>query len=127
MSFYHDYEPFVDKSLASHLLAYGLIKAYFNRLGQLNVPLYSGFMATYLPNVIRPRHKVTYISPINRDPNKLETAENCMVDMKQMLIESDVQKDGILVVDERIYRLCMKVCILRQLYHFFNKYHVTFF
>jgi hypothetical protein len=57
--------------------------------------------------------------PINEDPNKLETAETCMMDMKQMIVESGVQNDAVLVVDERIFRLCIQVCILIKL-HFFT-------
>ena len=119
ISFYRDYEPFIDHSLEPHLLAYGCIKAYFNRLGQFNLPLYSGFMAIHLPNIIRPKHRVTYMPPIIEDPNKLETAETCMRDMKQMLVESGIQNDAVLVVDERIFRLCIQVCIPIKL-HFFT-------
>jgi hypothetical protein len=56
---------------------------------------------------------------INEDPNKLETAEMCMMDMKQMLVESGVQNGAVLVVDERIFRLCIQMCILIKL-HFFT-------
>jgi len=52
---------------------------------------------------------VTYLSPINQDPNKSETAETCMMEMKQILIDSGLQNDAVLVVDERIYRLCIQV------------------
>ncbi|CAF4553069.1 unnamed protein product, partial [Rotaria sp. Silwood2] len=109
ISFYHDFEPFIDHSLAPHLFAYGCIKSYCNRLGENNVPLYSGFMAIHLPHTLRPRHKVTFMSPINNDPNKLETAEACMTEMKKILIDSGLQNNCILVVDERIFRLCIEV------------------
>ncbi|CAF4092708.1 unnamed protein product, partial [Rotaria magnacalcarata] len=109
MTFYHDFEPFIDNTLNPHLFAYGCIKAYYNRLGKNNLPLYSGFMATYLPHAIRPRHKVTFMAPINQDPNKSETAKECMVQMKKMLIDSGLQNNAVLVVDERIFRLCMEV------------------
>ncbi|CAM4964899.1 unnamed protein product [Rotaria socialis] len=109
MTFYHDFEPFIDNTLNPHLFAYGCIKAYYNRLGINNLPLYSGFMATYLPHAIRPRHKVTFMAPINQDPNKSETAKECMVQMKKMLIDSGLQNNTVLVVDERIFRLCMEV------------------
>ncbi|CAF4252684.1 unnamed protein product, partial [Rotaria sp. Silwood2] len=68
----------------------------------------AGFMAIHLPHTIKPRHKVTFMSPLNEDPNKLETAELCMTDMKKKLMESGFQKDAILVVDEKIFRLCME-------------------
>jgi hypothetical protein len=68
-------------------------------------------MALHLPNINRSRHKATFMPPINQDPNKLETAETCMMDIKQMLINSGLQNDAVLVVDERIYRLCIQVCI----------------
>jgi len=111
LSYYHDYEPFVDHSLDIHLLAYGLIQSYYNRIGNSDLPLYSGFMAIHLPHKNRPRHKVTFMPPINQDPNKLETAEECMRDMKKMLIDSKLQNDAVLVIDERIYRQCIQVCI----------------
>jgi hypothetical protein len=112
MSFYHNYEPFIDHSLTPHLNAYGFIKSYYNRLGKCNLPLYSGFMAIHLPHISRARHKVTFMPPINEDPNKIETAEACMNDIKTMLIDGGFQNDAVLVVDERIFRLCVEVCIL---------------
>jgi hypothetical protein len=114
MSFYHDYEPFIDHTITPHLIAYGCIKSYYNRLGKCILPLYSGFMATHLPHIIRSRHKVTFMPPINQDPNKLETAEVCMNEIKKMLIDTDLQSDAVLVVDERIFRLCVEVCISRR-------------
>ncbi|CAF4958920.1 unnamed protein product, partial [Rotaria sp. Silwood1] len=109
MSFYHDFEPFIDHSLTPHLFAYGFIKSYYNRVGKNNLPLYSGFMAIHLPHSTRPRHKVTFMPPIIEDPNKLETAEACLVEMKKLLIDNEIQNSAVLVVDERIFRLCTKV------------------
>jgi hypothetical protein len=109
MSFYQNYEHFLDHSLIPHLIAYGCIKSYYNRLGEDNLPLYSGFMAIHLPHTIKSRHKVTFMSPINEDPNKSKTAESCMTDMKKNLIDSGIQKDAVLVVDEKIFRLCVEV------------------
>ncbi|CAF1468756.1 unnamed protein product, partial [Rotaria sordida] len=109
MSFYHDYEPFIDHSLTPHLFAYGFIKSYFNRLGKCNLPLYSGFMAIHLPYNNRSRHKVTFMTPINEDPNKIETSKECINQMKKLLLDSGLQNDAVLIVDERIFRLCTKV------------------
>lgn len=72
-------------------------------------------MALHLPYINRSRHKVTFMPPINEDPNKLETAEACMIEMKKMLIDNGLQNDAILVVDERIFRLCVQVCISTRL------------
>ncbi|CAF4371676.1 unnamed protein product, partial [Rotaria sp. Silwood2] len=109
MSFYHDFEPFIDHSLTPHLFAYGFIKSYFNRLGTCNLPLYSGFMAIHLPHNNRSRHKVTFMTPINEDPNKIETTKECINQMKKLLLDSGLQNDAILIVDERIFRLCIEV------------------
>ena len=87
-------------------------------MGSSDLPLYSGFMAIHLPHVARPRHKVTYLSPINQDPNKLETAETCMMELREMLIDSGLQDDTVLVVDERIYRLCVQVGMPEKQYLF---------
>ncbi|CAF4865364.1 unnamed protein product [Rotaria sp. Silwood1] len=109
MSFYHDYEPFIDHSLTPHLFAYGFIKSYFNRLKKCNLPLYSGFMAMHLPHNNRSRHKVTFMTPINEDPNKIGTSKECISQMKKLLLDSGLQNDAVLIVDERIFRLCTEV------------------
>ena len=73
ISFYHNFEPFIDDSFGPHLFAYEWIKFYFKRLGTYNLPLYSGFTAIHLPHTIRSRHKVTFLAPINEDPNKISS------------------------------------------------------
>lgn len=49
--------------------------------------------------------------PINDDPNQKDTAHACMLDLKRIVIDNGLQNDAILVVDERIFRLCIAVSL----------------
>ena len=74
------------------------------------LPLLSGFFATYLPNLRRPLSKITFLPPINQDPTSLTTSQICLRSAKTSLIDSRFQKEAVIVVDEKIYSNCMKVC-----------------
>ncbi|CAF3483178.1 unnamed protein product [Rotaria sp. Silwood2] len=115
------YKMFTDTSLFLPLFAYALIKYSndstriqnncFSYIPPVLIPLMSGFFATYLPSELHPPHTVSYLTPINKDPSSELTAEICLDDTKSLLIDSQHQKEGILVVDEKIYRQCLKVRI----------------
>ncbi|CAF3305789.1 unnamed protein product [Rotaria sp. Silwood2] len=110
---------FVNESLHVPLLAYGLIKFvndttrrsfnYLSPLIRLSVPIMSGFFATYLSAEKRPLHIISFMTPINDDPSSELAAEKCLEETQQLFIDSNYQKEGIVVVDEKIYRSCMKV------------------
>ncbi|CAF3609298.1 unnamed protein product, partial [Rotaria socialis] len=101
------------------LLTYGLIK-YFNDTTSissicpstavsLQIPLLSGFLATYLPWKPRSIHKVSFLIPLNKDPSSESTAKIYLEDTQHFFIDSNYQKEAVLVVDEKIYRSCVKV------------------
>ncbi|CAF1624401.1 unnamed protein product, partial [Adineta ricciae] len=113
------YKMFTDDSLFLPLLAYGITK-YANDSSQssnrfllsvspVRVPLMAGFFATYLGSEQRPLHTVSYLTPINEDPNSELTAEKCLDETKKLCVDTKYQKEGVLVVDEKIYRSCLKV------------------
>ncbi|CAF4064432.1 unnamed protein product [Rotaria sp. Silwood2] len=107
------YKMFTDTSLFLPLFAYALIKYSndstriqnncFSYIPPVLIPLMSGFFATYLPSELHPPHTVSYLTPINKDPSSELTAEICLDDTKSLLIDSQHQKEGILVVDENNY------------------------
>ena len=110
---------FIDTSLQLPLLAYSLVKfandptrVAFNHLYPLipvSIPLLSGFFGRYLSAEKRAIHTILFMSPINEDPNALSTAKKCHDSTKRLLIDSMYQQETVLVVDERLYRSCMKV------------------
>lgn len=77
--------------------------------GHSSLPLLSGFFATYLPSNKRPLHTVNFLTPINDDPSAESTSEACLKATKELLLDSRYQKEAVLVVDEKIYRSCVKV------------------
>jgi hypothetical protein len=99
---------FVDCSLHSSLLAYGLIKFandttrtsfnYLSPLVPVSIPLMSGFFATYLNTQQRPLHYVSFMSPINEDPSSQSTAKKCLEETKKAFVDSKYHKKGVLVV-----------------------------
>ncbi|CAF3933472.1 unnamed protein product [Rotaria sp. Silwood2] len=109
---------FVNHCLQLPLFAYGLIKFvndtsrvclnYFSPLIPASIPMFSGFFATYMNAEKRPIHIVSFMNPINDDPNSQATAKKCMEETKEFFIDSKYQKEGVVVVDEKIYRSCMK-------------------
>ncbi len=121
---------FNDNSLALPLLAYGLIKYsndstrlsshFLSSLPPVQLPLMSGFFATYLSSEPRSLHTVSFLTPINEDPSFESTAEKCLEDTKKLFVNSNYQNEGILVVDEKIYRSCLKVNV--ELLKFFFVY-----
>ena len=122
---------FVDCSLHLYLLAYGLIKFanditrmslnYLSSLVPVSIPIMSGAFAIYLNTKQRPLHYVAFMTPINEDPSSESTAKKCLEETRKMCIDSKYQKEGVLVVDEKIYRSCMKVKIkTNESYSIFN-------
>ncbi|CAF3938297.1 unnamed protein product [Rotaria sp. Silwood1] len=110
---------FINQALDLPMLAYCLIKfandttrVSFNYLSPLIprlVPILSGFFSTYLNFETRPLHLVSFLTPITDDPSSESAAKKCLEETKQLFIDSMYQKEGVVVVDEKIYRSCMKV------------------
>ena len=104
------YSPFVDTSFTHALLGYALAKLSVSTFLARTLPMLSGFFATYLHSDERPLHTVTFLTPINEDPSSESTAEACLQSTKAALLDSNYQREAVLVVDEKIYRSCVKVC-----------------
>ncbi|CAF1212257.1 unnamed protein product [Rotaria sordida] len=120
-------EPYIsykDNSYRDLLLAYTLMKyvyaannifqKFIDNQMQINLPLLSGFFATYLPHVHRPLSKITFLSPTNQDPSSLTTSQLCLQSTKASLIDSRYQKEAVVVVDEKIYSNCIKAKWLNE-------------
>jgi hypothetical protein len=75
----------------------------------MQIPIISGFFATYLPFERRPLHTVSFITPRNEDPSSEVTAEKCLEHTRQIFVDSQHQQEGVLVIDEKIYRSYLKV------------------
>lgn len=113
------YSPFTDHSYRHERLAYGLMKFVYDgnnifekivdKQVQVNLPLLFGFFATYLPYVQRPISRITFIPPINQDPNSLSTSQLCLQSTKASSIDSGYQREAVVVVDKKIYSNCVKV------------------
>jgi hypothetical protein len=106
------YSPYVDNSFANALLGYTLAKFSISTSvarWSVRLPLLSGYFATFFPCNSRPLHTVSFLTPINDDPSSESTAEACLLSTKEILLDSKYQSEAILVVDEKIYRSCMKV------------------
>ncbi|CAF1154261.1 unnamed protein product, partial [Didymodactylos carnosus] len=113
-----EYQPYTDTSFNQILLGYILLKyAYDNNNNfskiiyhkfPVHLPLLSGFCATYLPSVKQALHAVTFQTPINDDPSALSAAETCLRTTKCTFIDSNYQREAVVVVDEKIYRNCVK-------------------
>ena len=103
------YPLFTHESFKDILFGYGLAKLSANIFGDRPLPLLSGFFATYLPSKQRPLHTVSFLTPINDDPSSESAAKACLSSTKEMLLDSNYQCEAILVVDEKIYRSCVKV------------------
>ena len=111
----------MNQSLDLPMLAYCLIKfahdttrASFNHFSPLiphSIPIVSGFFATYFNGETRPLHMVSFITPIVDDPNSESAAKKCLDETKQVFVDSMYQKECVLVVDEKIYRSCMRVTV----------------
>jgi hypothetical protein len=124
------YVLFEDNSYRDVLIAYALMKYVYDTNGifekfiinktQINLPLLSGFCATYLSHLPRPLSKITFLPPINQDPSSLTTSEVCLQSAKTSLIESGFQKEVVIVVDEKIYRNCMKVNFSNAPYNYID-------
>ncbi|CAF4162533.1 unnamed protein product [Rotaria magnacalcarata] len=107
-----------DESYRHALIAYGLMRYSFDTDQhlkkiidnpiQINVILLAGFASMYLPDVHRPLSKITFLPPINEDPNSLTASQLCFQSAKTSLIDSHFQKEAVVVVDEKIYRNCAK-------------------
>ena len=54
-------------------------------------------------------HTVTFLTPINEDPSAESTAETCLWTTKELCLDTEFQEEAVLVVDEKIYRSCVKV------------------
>lgn len=108
-----------DKSFYPILLGYGIMKQacvnnhrfenFVNFTIKMNIPLLSGFCASFLPNEPRPLSTITYLPPLNKNPSSLETSQDCLKSTKESLINTGYQEEAIIVVDEKIYRNCAKV------------------
>ncbi|CAF4187652.1 unnamed protein product, partial [Didymodactylos carnosus] len=114
---YAPYEPFVDDSYKTILLAYGISKLACDHSSNLTtvfsspkhlLPLLTGFCATHLQHVQRPLHTVSFCIPINADPSSIPTAELCLRTTKSSILDSNYQQEAVVVVDEKIYRNCIK-------------------
>jgi hypothetical protein len=122
---------FEDNSYREILFVYTLMKNIFDTNNtfrkiidskiQRNIPLLSGFFATYIPHVYRPLSKITFLPPLNQDPSSLATSQLCLQSTSASLIQSGIQKEAIVVVDEKIYKNCIKVISLYLLYYFISK------
>jgi hypothetical protein len=104
------YSPYIDTSFTNALLGYALAKLSVSLCLAQSLPMLSGFFATYLHSDERPLHTVTFLTPINEDPSSESTAEACLQSTKEALLDSNYQCEAVLVVDEKIYRSCVKVC-----------------
>lgn len=110
---------YTDQSFDPILLGYGIMKRVcddnrrFENFIHLpirrNLPLLSGFFASFLPNERRPLSTITYLSPLNQNPSSFETSQDCLKATKESLISTGYQNEAIVVVDEKIYRNCAKV------------------
>jgi len=128
---------FEDNSYRNVLIAYAVMKyaydtnnifeKFINNTIQINLPLLSGFCATYLPHLHRPLSKITFLPPINQDPSSLATSQVCLQSAKTSLIESGFQKEAIVVVDEKIYKNCVKVNFSYALLSFYRYNNVLSF
>ncbi|CAF2962509.1 unnamed protein product, partial [Rotaria sp. Silwood2] len=111
------YGSYLDSSFDSSLFAYCLSKCYplLNENGILNLskvirfPILSGFFSTHLTLAMRSFHSLTFCTPIKQNPNDIATTENCLSETKTLLLESNYQKEAVLVVDEKLYHNCIKV------------------
>ncbi|CAF4288541.1 unnamed protein product [Rotaria sp. Silwood2] len=111
------YRSYLDSSFDSSLFAYCLSKCYplLNENGILNLskvirfPILSGFFSTHLTLAMRSFHSLTFCTPIKQNPNDIATTENCLSETKTLLLESNYQKEAVLVVDEKLYHNCIKV------------------
>ncbi|CAF0968968.1 unnamed protein product [Didymodactylos carnosus] len=63
----------------------------------LNLPLLSGFCTVYLPHIDRPLAKITFMPPINEDPNALSTSQSCLQAIKASFIDSNYQEEAVVV------------------------------
>jgi hypothetical protein len=112
------YRPFIDDSFSAKLLGYSLCKyfGYVNAASPssknhvaVRFPILAGFFATHLFTPIRPIHTIHFRSPINENPSSITTAEACLRETKAELIDTNHQKQAVVVVDEKIYQNCVKV------------------
>ncbi|CAF3913624.1 unnamed protein product [Rotaria sp. Silwood1] len=114
-----EYKPYKDNSYDAILLSYSLMKYAFDQSNdltkiidshmQINLPLLSGFLASFIENMQRPLSKITFLPPINQDPSSLSASKLCMASIKTALIDSGFQKEVVIVADEKIYSQCIKV------------------
>jgi hypothetical protein len=61
---------------------------------------------------------VSFLTPINDDPSSESTAEACLLSTVETLLSSEHQHEAVVVVDEKIYRSCVKVSE-----NYFSNYH----
>ena len=114
-----NYKPFKDNSYKQILLAYSLMKYVFDQNNgltktinsqiKINLPLLSGFLASFLEIVNRPLSKITFLPPLNQDPSSFSTSKICIESMKKALVDSGFQQEVVIVADEKIYSQCIKV------------------
>jgi hypothetical protein len=113
------YSPFTNDSYRDALLAYSMMKHAYDtnnifegivgKRVHVNLPLLSGFFATYLPHTQRPLSTITFLPPIIEDLSSLATSQLCLQSAKAASIDSGYQREVVVVVDEKIYSNCAKV------------------
>ncbi|CAF1479999.1 unnamed protein product, partial [Didymodactylos carnosus] len=105
---YHQYEKFIDLSTQNCLFGYRVVQYYSYEQKQLT-PLLCGFFSSYLIHKKQEKHKITYCSPINESPTSREAALAILKTTKSQLIDSGLQKQAIIIMDEGMYQAVIKV------------------
>ncbi|CAF1280596.1 unnamed protein product [Didymodactylos carnosus] len=124
-----NYDPFIDTSLDMKLLGYSISKYFEQQMktsdpsSPTNLPLLSGFFASFLHFDKRPVHSITFCTPINDNPSLISAAESCLRSTKAELLDKNYQKEAIIVVDEKIYKNCTKV----RRETMFEYHHITIY
>ncbi|CAF0950439.1 unnamed protein product, partial [Didymodactylos carnosus] len=107
----YKYKAFVDNSLTLKLFAYGLSKHLCNDVLKSNtrLPLLAGYFATHLEHdTTKPLHIISFCTPIDLDPSSQQAADTCLKSTKTQFLDTNFQKEAVIVVDEKIYRNCIK-------------------
>jgi hypothetical protein len=110
---------FTNNSFNIKLSAYSLVKLAFAPDGFFScpqpgwpvahVPLLSGFFASFLSFPKRSLHSIKFLVPINDDPSSIHAAEACMKATSVAVLDTEHQKEAVIVVDEKIFRNLSKV------------------
>ncbi|CAF1281095.1 unnamed protein product, partial [Didymodactylos carnosus] len=101
------YVAFTDDLFNIPLFAYGLSK-FYSATVKVDMPLLTGFFATYYYTKERPVHIVSFCPPINEDPSSQTCAKICLQMTKSAILDTHSQQQCVLVADEKIYSNCVK-------------------